>query len=640
MESAVLPEMEAPAGRGDTVLLPFVDYVGTINAKITSIFSKTYEYLSGFRFITLHWLSFIFWSLISSIVIWICQGRNRNQRFVTCLFFAISAITTTGLAPANVSALNTFQQILLCINFILGSQPITGISVLTVRKRSMEDAFGEIIKSRQENIIRASLLPQAVPDPTVPPQAKNEIDTANGSSKHSTDVDAIPSTPLCSIAVRKTTMASNFLVYWNTFLSKATVGRNATFHGLTEAERETVVCVEYRAISLLRIVVTVYTVLHQFLGAISLALYFYCKRGDATGRNGVHPISLGVFNSISAFNNAGMSLMNDSMIPFKLDAFPVVIMSYLMLAGNTGFPIFLRVILWLMLKSLSRSPRYLQTRTTLEYTLKYPRRVYTHLFPRRETWFLVVVLMCMNAVDWIAFETSARNLPEIKDIPLGYRILDGMFQTVSVRCSGFNIVSIAPLPCALLVLYIGMMYVSAFPVTITIRTSNVYEERSLGVYSASEAFQVDGDRPSTAKSGNRDRFFFLHQQLSSQISYDAWSIMLALVVIGFLQGSERSEDLFPIFPVIFEIFSAYANIGLSMGLSNESYALCGSWKWESQLVLMFLMLRGRHRSLPVSIDRAIQLPDKNLGSREEADEREREHELVREKILAEELKID
>lgn len=59
---------------------------------------------------------------------------------------------------------------------------------------------------------------------------------------------------------------------------------------------------------------------------------------------------------------------------------------------------------------------------------------------------------------------------------------------------------------------------------------------------------------------------------------------------------------------------------------------------------MYLMLRGRHRPLPNSIDRAIQLPYKNLGSREEADEKEREREPQREVETIErelgELKLD
>lgn len=117
-------------------------------------------------------------------------------------------------------------------------------------------------------------------------------------------------------------------------------------------------------------------------------------------------------------------------------------------------------------------------------------------------------------------------------------------------------------------------------------------------------------------------------------------MLLALIIIGFREGGGSTSAEYNVFPVIFEVFSAYANIGLSMGLADQSYSLCGSWHRVSQICMMALMLRGLHRSLPHSIDRAIQLPDKNIGSREEADEREREHELARELEMADELKID
>ncbi|MAD83749.1 MAG: hypothetical protein CL912_12375 [Deltaproteobacteria bacterium] len=171
---------------------------------------------------------------------------------------------------------------------------------------------------------------------------------------------------------------------------------------------------------------------------------------------------------------------------------------------------------------------------------------------------------------------------------------------------------------------------SGFPVTITIRSSNVYEERSLGVYSPSKPVDNDESSPPIPSTSLRGRFYYVSQQVRNQVSHDAWSIMFALIVVAFNEGGEKSPDKYDVFFPLFEVFSAYANIGLSMGLSDQSYSLCGSWHWVSKVCLMYLMLRGRHRPLPNSIDRAIQLPDKNLGSREEADERERERELQRE----------
>lgn len=155
MESTDLPEEEKvpPSKSPPTLVTRCLNLTSSVKAKFMLVLpgaegvEMMYNYISRFSFVTLHWVAFILWSLISSTLIWAIQGRQRTIGYLTCLFFAVSSVTDTGLAPANVSALNTFQQITLCINFILGSAPITGIVVLTVRKTSMESRYIEVIEN-------------------------------------------------------------------------------------------------------------------------------------------------------------------------------------------------------------------------------------------------------------------------------------------------------------------------------------------------------------------------------------------------------------------------------------------------------------------------------------------------------------
>lgn len=326
------------------------DHASTIKTKVLSvlpgaeIFGMAYSYMQRFEFRQLHWFAFMLWSLISSFLFWVFQGGERRNSYLNCLFFAISSITDTGLATENVSSFNTFLQAFLCINFILGSAPLTGIVVLTVRKRAMEDAYGEIIENgrkEQQAKLEASRAPRTsngefslsqqhlrtfhlwktllIPVSLELYTERPGNATDNGSSI--TIAEAPAQDPLTSSTMRKETIAKNLMVYWREFLSKATVGRNATFHGLSRPERESLVCVEYLAVILLRRVVTCYVVLFQLLGAIGLAVFFQLCEEDVIGCDGVNPIALGVFNSISVFNNAGMSLMNNSMVCFALLTF-------------------------------------------------------------------------------------------------------------------------------------------------------------------------------------------------------------------------------------------------------------------------------------------------------------------------------
>lgn len=62
---------------------------------------------------------------------------------------------------------------------------------------------------------------------------------------------------------------------------------------------------------------------------------------------------------------------------------------------------------------------------------------------------------------------------------------------------------------------------------------------------------------------------------------------------------------FTIFRIIFECTSGYGTIGLTLGTPNNNYAFSGEFGTASKLVMIVIMLRGRHRGLPVAIDRCV-----------------------------------
>ena len=72
------------------------------------------------------------------------------------------------------------------------------------------------------------------------------------------------------------------------------------------------------------------------------------------------------------------------------------------------------------------------------------------------------------------------------------------------------------------------------------------------------------------------------------------------------------DPSFSIFSVLFEVISAYGTVGLSLGVPNDHYSFSGTWHVLSKLVLLTVMLRGRHRILPMAIDRAVLLPGQEL----------------------------
>ena len=225
------------------------------------------------------------------------------------------------------------------------------------------------------------------------------------------------------------------------------------------------------------------------------------ERDSLPNELGLNPFWTGAFFAISAFNNSGMALLDANAVAIQNRYYPLLTLSLLILAGNTCFPPFLRLILWSMKKALPTpgSPRMQKWRTVLMFILDHPRRVYTNLFPAPQTWWLVLSLVCLNGADWLFFEILNIGNPATNAIPMRYRVLDGLFQALAVRSGGFYVVNISQLRPGLLVMYVLMMYVSALPVTMTIRSTNVYEERSLGVFAEDQLEEKkERDGPSKA----------------------------------------------------------------------------------------------------------------------------------------------
>lgn len=193
----------------------------------------------------------------------------------------------------------------------------------------------------------------------------------------------------------------------------------------------------------------------------------------------------------------------------------------------------------------------------------------------------------------------------------GYRVLDGLFQAVSTRTAGFAAVNLANLHPGIQVSYLIMMYISVFPIAISVRRTNVYEEKSLGIWGSSNEEEEDEKEPS-----------YVGAHLRRQLSFDLWFIFLGLFIVAIAEGprlQSASDYSFTLFSVLFEIVSAYGTVGLSLGYPNTNTSFSAEFTVVSKLVVAAMMIRGRHRGLPYELDRAILLPNESLHVKEDVD---------------------
>jgi Trk-type K+ transport system membrane component len=136
------------------------------------------------------------------------------------------------------------------------------------------------------------------------------------------------------------------------------------------------------------------------------------------------------------------------------------------------------------------------------------------------TWVLAAVLVVLNALDVLLIIVLDLDNAEVSVLPIGPRILAAIFQAASARHTGtatFNLANVNPaVQFSLLV----MMYISIYPIAISIRMSNSYEDRAVGIYGADDNLDE--------KKGSK-LYFFGH--LRNQLSFDLWYIFLGVFCI-------------------------------------------------------------------------------------------------------------
>ena len=100
------------------------------------------------------------------------------------------------------------------------------------------------------------------------------------------------------------------------------------------------------------------------------------------------------------FNDLGFTLTPDSMISFQKAVLPLLLGSFLIVIGNTGFPCMLRFVIWIASLLVPHSSGVWEE---FKFLLDHPRRCFTLLFPTKATWWLFWILVVLNGLDLIFF---------------------------------------------------------------------------------------------------------------------------------------------------------------------------------------------------------------------------------------------
>ncbi|KAB2575749.1 Potassium transport protein 1 [Lasiodiplodia theobromae] len=573
-------------------------------------------------------------------------------------------MTTTGLNTVNLGSLSGFQQAILCILLIIGNVPFVSSFVVIIRRHFFRRKLADIVQhsrsGRQmvrdlEGEERQSHYRRDATHLRKRPKRRSDDDNEDESSEQRPLRSS--STPAHRRNTKRESSDQRLYHYatgrgffpwpWESHTVQrffhypfrrlqrklqppdrsyisfdADLDERGRFRNLSEHERAELGGVEYRALDLLLPLLLAYQLFWYALGAMILVPYAY-RDSISTIIRTAQPGNLSpgwwaFFAVTTSFSNGGLNLLNANFIPFSGNALILIVCGALTIAGNTQFPILLRLAIW----TLSRAcPATSRLRQACLFLLYHPRRCFIYLFPSKETWYLFAIQVSLDLAMWLLYELLNIGMPDgVQDSssPLRVRILDGLFQATGLRNSGAYVVTIASLAPALLVAYLATMYISSFPIVMALRQTNTYEERSVGLSSSSSS-------PSPSSSSSS-----LGTHLRHQLAYDLWFQLLAWFLISIIERpnlltppSPNNPSPFTLFTLLFETTSAYGTVGLSTSIPQDSYSLSGAFQTSSKLVVLAVMLRGRHRGLPLAVDRSILLPGEALMRRMDAEYDER-----------------
>ena len=289
--------------------------------------------------------------------------------------------------------------------------------------------------------------------------------------------------------------------------------------------------------------------------AIVLFARFTIAYGEAPGRAAYSA----VFHAVSAFNNAGISLNSDSLIPYATDWTVLLAMSAGFIIGGLGFPVLIDIA-----RKVKGKPDGLGYRSGHLNASRW--LLHTKLVVATTAVLLVLGPVVIATAEW-------GNPDTLGPMAAGEKILTAWFEGGTARTAGFSTIDIGTLSEPTQVFMSTLMFIGAGPAS----TSGGIKVTTFAVLGFVIWAEARGQRDVNA-FGRR-----LPRGLIRQ------AITVALLSVGLVIGTAlvlMSAAEITLTPALFEAASAFGTVGLSTGITGDLPPAC-------QVLLVLVMLAGR-----------------------------------------------
>lgn len=308
------------------------------------------------------------------------------------------------------------------------------------------------------------------------------------------------------------------------------------------------------------------TLFFELIGAIFLFFTF----------KGLYPsipqaIYYSVFHSISAFCNAGFSLFSNNMESFTSNININLVISSLIIFGGLGFVVIMDIKKNFFrrggLKKLSLHSKVVITTTAL-----------------------------LTIFGLVGFFISEYN-STMEGLSFGNRFLASYFQSVTCRTAGFNTISQSSLSFSSILLSVILMFIGASPGS----TGGGIKTTTFAIMVLSIVSILTGKR--NVSAFNRKISVDGIKEAVGLVGISLGFLMLLLFALFMVTTGTFQE-------IIFEAFSAFGTVGLSMGFTSSLNA-------AGKIIIILLMYLGRIGPLTILYALAQRVVKKRINYLEE-----------------------
>lgn len=297
--------------------------------------------------------------------------------------------------------------------------------------------------------------------------------------------------------------------------------------------------------------IVIYTLAFEAMGAFVLSFQFAKDFGVGEG------IFKAIFMSVSAFCNAGFDVLGanygafSSLAHYQNNPLVLLTLGMLIIMGGLGFAVITDII-----------------------SRKKSNRLRAHT---KAVLLMTSILIVLGTVMFLGFEYN--NPKTIGNMSFGNKLLNALFQAITPRTAGFQVLNQADLTVSGATLTMVLMFIGASPAS----TGGGIKTTTFLIMIAYLWSNLRGEKDLVL---NKKQITTAQLKKSVAIITTAVLVIVASVMVISIAEGVNGNNYAGFEEILFESISAFATVGLSMGITPTLSVV-------SKLMLCLVMLIGR-----------------------------------------------